>query len=36
MARKSNGNSIRKTDTLEGLRMRYSEAAESRDCLTLI
>jgi hypothetical protein len=29
MARKSNGNSIRKTDTLEGLKMRYSEAAEA-------
>jgi hypothetical protein len=29
MAWKSNGNSIRKSDTLEGLKMRYPEAAEA-------
>ena len=29
MARKNKGNSIRKTDTLEGLKMRSQEAAEA-------
>jgi hypothetical protein len=29
MARKSNGNSIRKIDTREGLKMRYQAAAEA-------